>query len=215
MITMSKYQMGQSPKRQGLYDPQFEHDACGVGMVCNLKGVKSHDVVSKALQILANLSHRGACGCDETTGDGAGILMQLPDKFLRKVAGDLKITLSSRTMVYKGLMLADQIEPFLPDLTDPDLQSGLALVHQRYSTNTFPTWDLAHPFRFLCHNGEINTVRGNVNWMNAREALFKSRCSVTICTRCLPIHARRQRLRHRSTTWWSCSTTPAAPCPTR
>jgi glutamate synthase domain-containing protein 2/glutamate synthase domain-containing protein 1/glutamate synthase domain-containing protein 3 len=284
MITMSKYQMGQSPKRQGLYDPQFEHDACGVGMVCNLKGVKSHDVVSKALQILANLSHRGACGCDETTGDGAGILMQLPDKFLRKVAGDLKIklpeetayasgliflprdpaeraycmdlfervireegqeflgwrnvpqhnevlgdlaravepdihqlfvgrgkgikdqahferklfvlrkvmekairestlkeknffyvpTLSSRTMVYKGLMLADQIEPFLPDLTDPDLQSAMALVHQRYSTNTFPTWELAHPFRFICHNGEINTLRGNVNWITARQRLFHS-----------------------------------------
>ncbi len=281
---MSNQQVGQPPARQGLYDPQFEHDACGVGMVCNLKGVKSHDVVSKALQILANLSHRGACGCDETTGDGAGILMQLPDKFLRKVAGDLKIklpeetayasglvflprdpaerkhcmdlfervireegqeflgwrnvpqhnevlgdlaravepdihqlfvgrgkgikdqahferklyvlrkvmekairesglkeknffyvpTLSSRTMVYKGLMLADQIEPFLPDLTDPDLQSAMALVHQRYSTNTFPTWELAHPFRFICHNGEINTLRGNVNWITARQRLFHS-----------------------------------------
>ena len=281
---MSKNQQGQPPARQGLYDPQFEHDACGVGMVCNLKGVKSHDVVSKALQILANLSHRGACGCDETTGDGAGILMQLPDRFLRKIASDLKIklpeetayasglvflprdpterkycmdlfervireegqeflgwrnvpqhnevlgdlaravepdihqlfvgrgkgikdqahferklyvlrkvmekairesalkeknffyvpTLSSRTMVYKGLMLADQIEPFLPDLTDPDLQSAMALVHQRYSTNTFPTWELAHPFRFICHNGEINTLRGNVNWITARQRLFHS-----------------------------------------
>ncbi len=272
------------PERQGLYDPQFEHDACGVGMVCNLKGVKSHDVVHKALQILVNLSHRGACGCDETTGDGAGILFQMPDQFLRKVTGDLRIrlpeetayacglvflprdpaeraycmdlfervireegqaflgwrkvpqhnevlgqlaravepdiyqlfvgrgkgikdqahferklyvlrkvmekairesrlkekrffyvpSLSSRTMVYKGLMLADQIEPFLPDLTDPDLQSAMALVHQRYSTNTFPTWDLAHPFRFICHNGEINTLRGNVNWITARQRLFHS-----------------------------------------
>jgi len=275
---------GSLPAQEGLYDPRNEHDACGVGMVCNLKGVKSHDVVSKALQILANLSHRGACGCDETTGDGAGILFQMPDKFLRKISGDLRIklpeetayasglvflprdrderafcmdlfervireegqeflgwrnvpqhnevlgeiarsvepdihqlfvgrgvgikdqahferklyvlrkvmekavresglkeknffyvpSLSSRTIVYKGLMLAEQIEPFLPDLTDPDLQSAMALVHQRYSTNTFPTWELAHPFRFICHNGEINTLRGNVNWITARQRLFHS-----------------------------------------
>ena len=101
---MSKNQQGQPPARQGLYDPQFEHDACGVGMVCNLKGVKSHDVVSKALQILANLSHRGACGCDETTGDGAGILMQLPDRFLRKIASDLKIKLPEETAYASGLV---------------------------------------------------------------------------------------------------------------
>jgi glutamate synthase domain-containing protein 2/glutamate synthase domain-containing protein 1/glutamate synthase domain-containing protein 3 len=274
-------QRGRVPARQGLYDPAFEHDACGVGMICNLKGVKSHEIVHKALQILVNLSHRGACGCDEKTGDGAGILMQVPDKFLRKTAGfnlppvteyatglvflprneaerkhcmDLfervikeegqqflgwrnvpqhnevlgdiarnvepdihqifvgrgkgikdqahferklyvirKVmestvrastlrekayfyvpSLSSRTLVYKGLMLADQIEPFLPDLTDPDLESAMALVHQRYSTNTFPTWDLAQPFRYLCHNGEINTLRGNVNWLTARQTLFES-----------------------------------------
>jgi glutamate synthase (NADPH/NADH) large chain len=272
------------PGPQGLYDPAYEHDACGVGFICNLKGEKSHDVVHRALQILVNLSHRGACGCDETTGDGAGILMQMPDRFLRKKCGELDIrlpdeqeyatglvflprnrkernycvdrfeaviraegqeflgwrgvpvqnyvlgeiarkvepviyqvfigrgrgiadvkhferklyvirkimertiresklkekpyfyvpSLSPRTLVYKGLLLADQIEPFFPDLADPDMVSALALVHQRYSTNTFPTWDLAQPFRFLCHNGEINTLRGNVNWMNAREYLFKS-----------------------------------------
>jgi glutamate synthase domain-containing protein 2/glutamate synthase domain-containing protein 1/glutamate synthase domain-containing protein 3 len=272
------------PEAQGLYDPAYEHDACGVGMVCNLRGAKSHAVIHKALQILVNLSHRGACGCDETTGDGAGILFQMPDKFLRKMAGGLGIrlpeetayaaglvflprdasertycmdlfaevvrdegqellgwrnvpqhnevlgdlaravepdihqvfigrgkgikdqahferklyvlrkvlekkiresglkekrffyvpSLSSRTIVYKGLMLADQIEPFLPDLTDPDLESAMALVHQRYSTNTFPTWDLAHPFRFICHNGEINTLRGNVNWLTARQRVFHS-----------------------------------------
>ncbi len=272
------------PDAQGLYEPGFEHDACGVGMVCNLKGLKSHDVIQRALQILTNLSHRGACGCDETTGDGAGILMQLPHKFLRKVASGLDLhlpeetayatglvflprnaaerercmelferviraegqtflgwrnvpqrsevlgdiarraepvirqvfigrgaglkdqahferkllvirkvmektvressllekrlfyvpTLSSRTMVYKGLLLAEQIQPYLPDLTDPDMESAMALVHQRYSTNTFPTWDLAHPFRLLCHNGEINTLRGNVNWLTARERVFHS-----------------------------------------
>ena len=267
-----------------LYEPAFEHDSCGVGLVCHLRGEASHDVVHKALEILVNLSHRGACGCDEKTGDGAGILLQMPDRFLRKaVAGiSLKLpppgeyaaglvflprrredreramdwfeaalkengleplgwrevptdnrvlgrialavepvlrqifvgrgpgiadtetferrlyiarkvieravresdlaerrffyvcSLSSRTLVYKGLMLADQIETFLPDLRDPDFASGMAIVHQRYSTNTFPTWDLAQPFRYLCHNGEINTLRGNVNWMRAREAVFAS-----------------------------------------
>ena len=272
------------PDPQGLYQPVYEHDACGVGMICNLRGVKSHDVVHRALEILVNLSHRGACGCDEKTGDGAGILMQLPHAFLKnkcgemglrlpdegeygaglvflprdpaqmkhcidlfervikeegqvllgwrpvpvnnEVIGDLArqvepviyqvfvgrgpgmkdrrdferklyiirkvmersiresmlserkyfyiLSLSCNTMVYKGLLLADQIEPFFPDLKDPSMVSGLALVHQRYSTNTFPTWDLAQPFRYLCHNGEINTLRGNMNWMNTRQYLFES-----------------------------------------
>jgi glutamate synthase domain-containing protein 2/glutamate synthase domain-containing protein 1/glutamate synthase domain-containing protein 3 len=272
------------PEAQGLYHPGFEHDACGVGMICNLKGTPSHSIIESALHILDNLSHRGACGCDEKTGDGAGILMQTPHAFLTKVAGgegirlgdagdyaaalvflprtaaerayckeqveaivkaegqvflgwrqvpvhneylgdiarevepkiemmfvgrgpalldaahfDRKLyvirklveraireskleeknyfyisSLSTRTLVYKGLLLADQIKPFFPDLTDPDMVSGLALVHQRYSTNTFPTWDLAQPFRFLCHNGEINTVRGNTYWMDARQYKFKS-----------------------------------------
>ncbi|HPF99474.1 MAG TPA: glutamate synthase large subunit [Kiritimatiellia bacterium] len=273
-----------APSAQGLYHPAFEHDACGVGFVCNLKGAPSHDVIHKALEILVNLSHRGACGCDEKTGDGAGILMQLPHRFLVEKAGEagLKLpgekeygaglvflprdakerefciktfedvvrsegqqvigwrnvpvhnevlgdiarkvepfiaqvfiaagkgitdaqhferklfvirkvlertiresnlrekkyfyipSLSCNTMIYKGLLLADQIEPFFPDLADPSMSSALALVHQRYSTNTFPTWDLAQPFRFLCHNGEINTVRGNMNWMNTRQHLFES-----------------------------------------
>ncbi|TAN36201.1 MAG: glutamate synthase large subunit [Verrucomicrobia bacterium] len=272
---------GPHAQPQGLYSPLMERDACGVGMICNLKGSPSHEVVHNALQILVNLAHRGASGSDEKTGDGAGILMQLPDAFLRKIAGvklpepkayaaglvflprdarqratviewfeaviqregqealgwrDVPVrnevigelarqvepfirqifigrgqgvadqaaferkllvirksierevrasdlperkyfhipSLSSRTLVYKGLLQADQIEPFFPDLTDNDMVSGLALVHQRYSTNTFPTWDLAQPFRFLCHNGEINTLRGNVNWMNARQSLFRS-----------------------------------------
>jgi len=271
-------------KTRGLYDPRFEHDACGVGMVCHMKGVKSHRIIADGLQILVNLTHRGACGCDETTGDGAGILMQMPHSFLQKVGAEASIklpaekkyacglvflpcdrkqrqicmdhfetvvreegqhflgwrpvpvvsdalgdlarqleptiyqifiergpgiqdsahferklfvirkvieafvreselpeasyfhipSLSSQTLVYKGMLLADQITAFFTDLTDPDMVSALALVHQRYSTNTFPTWDLAHPFRFLCHNGEINTLRGNVNWMNARQYLFRS-----------------------------------------
>jgi glutamate synthase (NADPH/NADH) large chain len=270
--------------RAGLYCPEFEHDACGVGMICDLENRRRHALIQDALKILVNLTHRGACGCDETTGDGAGILIQKPHAFLEKVAdateirlpaetdyaaglvflptdkqqreavkaavtaaakekglnflgwrvvpvdpaapGDLArrvmpairmafvgnggprgdvldferrlflmrkaaenrvrrmnaiegslfhiASLSSRTMVYKGMLLADQIAAFYPDLSDPAMASALALVHQRYSTNTFPSWDLAQPFRYLCHNGEINTVRGNVNWMRAREPLFQN-----------------------------------------
>jgi glutamate synthase (NADPH) large chain len=285
------------PGPQGLYHPRHERDACGVGFVCNLKGVKSHDVIHKALQILVNLSHRGACGCDEKTGDGAGILMQMPHDFLVGKCGeagvklpdvqeygaglvflprnsescrrcvnlfedvirqegqtvlgwrDLSVhnevigalarkaepvmrqifigrgkgvqedkdferklfvirkvmqkavrdsdmaekkffhvpSLSCRTLIYKGLLVADQIEAFYPDLADPSMTSGLALVHQRYSTNTFPTWNLAQPFRFLCHNGEINTLRGNINWMRAREGLFKTDLFGADISRLFPI----------------------------
>ncbi len=272
------------PPAQGLYDPRFEHDACGVGFVCRMRGEPSHAIVADGLRILRNLTHRGATGSDARTGDGAGILMQLPDAFLRAAAdaegirlpepgaygaglvflppdpaqraeveatiarviraegqsllgwrdvpvrpeclGDIAReaapcirqvfvgraagpddaatferrlfvvrktlervvresglaqrgffyipSLSARTLIYKGLLLAEQIEDFFPDLADERMVSRLALVHQRYSTNTFPTWDLAQPFRFLCHNGEINTLRGNVNMMRAREGLFAS-----------------------------------------
>ncbi len=271
------------PDAQGLYDPAHEHDACGVGFVVNVHGRRSHDIVRSGLQILVNLAHRGACGCDPLTGDGAGILVQIPHDFFVAKAGELGIelpapgeygigmvflprqeeerrfceerlesiiaeegqvflgwrdvpldndvigplarevepvirqvfvargestaadmlewklyvirkrleleiaastleqrkycyvpTLSSRVIVYKGLMLADQVEKFYADLADERFVSALALVHQRYSTNTFPTWDLAHPFRFLAHNGEINTLRGNINWMRARESMFAS-----------------------------------------
>jgi len=271
------------PPRQGLYDPSFEHDACGVGFVANIRGEKSHDVVRRGVQVLVNLTHRGATGSDPDTGDGAGLLLQMPDAFLRKEARRLGFglpspgayasgliflardaeerrfqveaveravaahgqrvlgwrnvpvdptrigwiarealpeiqqifvgaeegldqdeferrlyvlrrvaenmvrarggaqasafhvpSLSSRTFVYKGLLLAHQIEGFYPDLTDSTLDSALALVHQRYSTNTFPTWDLAQPFRYVAHNGEINTLRGNVNWMHAREGTLQS-----------------------------------------
>ncbi len=271
------------PQRQGLYDPAQEHDACGVGFVVNMHGHKSHEIVRLGLEILVNLTHRGACGCDPLTGDGAGILLQMPDLFFRGIAPELGIqlpaagdygvgtvflprdpvqreecvkrfnqfavaegqtvlgwrevpvdnrdigrtarevepvirqvvigrgkntpadlfewklyvirkqveravreshlaqkkfffvpSLSSRVIVYKGLLLAYQVERFYQDLADPRFQSALALVHQRYSTNTFPTWDLAHPFRYMAHNGEINTLRGNVNWMHARESMLAS-----------------------------------------
>jgi glutamate synthase (NADPH/NADH) large chain len=273
----------QRPGNNGLYHPAFEHDACGAGMICDLNNRPTHTLVQDALQILVNLTHRGACGCDETTGDGAGILVQKPHRFLEKAAREANIqlpvetdyaaglvflptdrdlrraaqstladaahqkglvflgwrkvpvnpeaagdlarrvmpdirmlfvgkadtredataferrlylmrkraerrvhrpldpkdglfhvaSLSSRTLVYKGMLLADQMTAFYTDLCDPDLASALALVHQRYSTNTFPSWDLAQPFRYLCHNGEINTVRGNINWMRSREPLFR------------------------------------------
>ncbi len=257
---------------QGLYDPAYEHDACGVAFVATLTGEPSRDIVHKGLTALRNLDHRGAVGAEENTGDGAGILMQVPDRFLRGVADfdlpaageyavgmaflpeaddeahtarvaveriaaeeDLLVlgwrevpvepsllgsmarsvmprfellfvrserdhrtgleldrlafclrkraerelgvyfpSLSSRTLVYKGMLTTEQLDAFFPDLLDERMESALAVVHSRFSTNTFPSWPLAHPFRFIAHNGEINTARGNRNWMRAREALLES-----------------------------------------
>ncbi|MFA5370667.1 MAG: glutamate synthase-related protein [Sideroxydans sp.] len=273
------------PVRQGLYDPRHEHDACGVGFVAHIKGQTSHTRVSQGLQILENLTHRGAVGADPLAGDGAGILLQIPDQFLRDEMGwgniqlppsgeygvgmlflprdadaraacekiladkikaegqtllawrDVPVdnstlgesvkavepvmrqvfigrgkktpdqdaferklfvirktaehaigklskslgkgfyvpSLSSRTIVYKGMLLADQVGKYFRDLQDERVVSAFALVHQRFSTNTFPTWNLAHPFRMIAHNGEINTLRGNVNWMAARHAVMSSK----------------------------------------
>jgi glutamate synthase (NADPH/NADH) large chain len=253
----------------GLYAPRHEHDACGVGLVADLTGQPGHDTVSRALTVLRNLDHRGAKGADPDTGDGAGILTQIPDAFFRAVADfslppaghyaaglaflapdaavrqiarieelarnegmhvlgwrdvphdpagcgpgaratlprlvqlfvssasgehgrDLDIrafclrkrieheaglylaSLSSATIVYKGMLTALQLERFYADLTDPRFTSALALAHSRFSTNTFPSWPLAHPFRFIAHNGEINTIRGNRNWLRAREAMLQT-----------------------------------------
>jgi glutamate synthase (ferredoxin) len=274
-----------APLKQGLYDPQFEHDACGLGFVVNMKGRKSHQMVSDALKILVNLDHRGACGCEANTGDGAGILIQVPHDFfvteaarlgfqlpavgqygvgqvflpknptereaiknelakiiaaegqtllgwrevpvnnsslgktaveaepfmaqvfvgrnaalkdeaaferklyvIRKVAEQTirygnKIpggkwfyvsSLSARTLTYKGMLMSEQVEKYYDDLRNPAVVTAIALVHSRFSTNTFPSWDRAHPNRYIAHNGEINTLRGNVNWMKARQALFTS-----------------------------------------
>src|SRR3984885_1944299 len=257
---------GERMAAAGLYDPSFEHDACGVGFVADLSGRGGHDVVARALRVLCHLEHRGAQGGDPGTGDGAGILTQLPDDFFRAVCGfalpgpgsyaaglafisaertvvsatierlaaaegltvlgwrvvpydvdacgagaqavlpelvqlfvagangesgpDLErmafclrkraeheggvyfASLSARTIVYKGILSAVQLEPFFPDLSDPRYGSTLALVHSRFSTNTFPSWPLTHPYRYVAHNGEINTVRGNRNWMRAREAML-------------------------------------------
>ncbi|CAB4696772.1 MAG: glutamate synthase large subunit [Actinobacteria bacterium] len=263
------------PPPQGLYDPGHEHDACGVAFVATLTGVASHDIVAKALTALRNLEHRGAAGAEPNSGDGAGILMQVPDAFLRAVTAEIGIelpqqysyavgtaflqgddsevaasvarieelaaeeglavvgwrdvptdpsilgatalgvmptfrqlfvagahqrvtgmslermafclrkraeretgvyfpSLSSRTMAYKGMLTTDQLDHFFPDLVDERVASALAVVHSRFSTNTFPSWPLSHPFRFIAHNGEINTVMGNRNWMRAREALLAS-----------------------------------------
>jgi glutamate synthase (NADPH/NADH) large chain len=255
----------------GLYDSRYEHDACGVGFVADLTARGGHDVVASALRVLCNLEHRGAAGADPDTGDGAGILTQLPDEFFREVTGfalpdpggyavglaflpidpsersrafaqiadlaedegltvlgwrDVPVkeaacgagarevlphlaqlfvsgaagetglvldrmafclrkraeheadvyfaSLSSRTIVYKGMLSAPQVEPFFPDLSDARYSSNLALVHSRFSTNTFPSWPRSHPYRYVAHNGEINTVRGNRNWMAAREAMLSS-----------------------------------------
>ncbi|MFE9254576.1 glutamate synthase large subunit [Streptomyces sp. NPDC006879] len=256
------------PAQQGMYDPRNEHDACGVGFVATLTGEASHTLVEQALTVLRNLEHRGATGSEPDSGDGAGILSQVPDAFLREVAGfdlpeagcyavgiaflpaedsapsvaqieaiaaeeglevlgwrEVPITpellgngarvtmpafaqlfvgdgassgialdrkafvlrkraereagvyfpsLSSRTIVYKGMLTTGQLEPFFPDLSDRRFASAIALVHSRFSTNTFPSWPLAHPYRFVAHNGEINTVKGNRNWMRARESQLAS-----------------------------------------
>jgi glutamate synthase domain-containing protein 2/glutamate synthase domain-containing protein 1/glutamate synthase domain-containing protein 3 len=278
-----------APQAQGLYDPKHEHDACGVGFIADLKNRQSHSLVLKALEILRNLEHRGACGCEVNTGDGAGILLQMPHKFIAKAAAAAGIklpapgqygvgmvylprdagdrsrceylfervvrdegqtvlgwrdvptnnspigptaiaseplvrqifigkvsglpldrpddplgferklyvirklienevrrsnipqrdmfyvsSLSQKTIVYKGMLNADQVLPYYPDLQDPDTETALALVHSRFSTNTFPSWHRSHPYRYIAHNGEINTLRGNVNWMHARESLLAS-----------------------------------------
>ncbi len=256
-----------TPEAFGLFDPSRDRDACGLAMVATLRGTAGHDIVRTALDALTNLEHRGAVGSDAGTGDGAGILTQIPHKFLKRVLdfelpeagsfatglvfveegeldrfkvsfaalateedlqvlgwrevpvdpsvlGDLareampKIvqvfvtgaqrelaleravfrlrkrseqslgayhpSLSSKTIVYKGMVATLQLEPFYPDLSDEDFTSTLALVHSRFSTNTFPSWPLAHPFRMIAHNGEINTVKGNRNWMAARSSQLQS-----------------------------------------
>ena len=276
---------GTLPPRQGLYDPRNEHDACGVGFIANVTGQQSHEIIRQGLKILENLTHRGAVGADPCAGDGAGMLIQIPDTFLRETCASLDIdlppggdygvgmiflprqadtltacvkitnniienegqkllgwrdvptnnssvgqsvkdvepairqvfigrgedceagdaferklfvirklaensiresalegrqcfyipSLSSRTLVYKGMLLANQVDFYYPDLRDTRMVTALALVHQRFSTNTFPSWDLAHPFRMIAHNGEINTLRGNINWMAARRESMASK----------------------------------------
>ena len=276
----------QFPAATGLYDPEHEHDSCGVGFVAHIKGKASHQIVLDAERILRHMTHRGACGCEENTGDGAGVLVAVPDKFLRKAAkqeldidlppagqfgcglmflpqdaearADFKsifeslvadqgqkflgwrdvpqdpkkanigpsaaaaepymempfiaaadgldqealerqlfvirkmashkiresdhpralefytCTLSTKVIVYKGMLTPAQMLDYFPDLADEDFESHLAMVHSRFSTNTFPSWDRAQPLRFMAHNGEINTVKGNSNWMNARQGAMSS-----------------------------------------
>ena len=284
------------PTKQGLYDPRFEHDSCGVGFVVDVKGRRSRLIVEQAIQVLLNLEHRGACGSEKNTGDGAGILLQIPHVFFTRecekrkfklpraggyavgmvflprdsasrrecerlferivkeegqrvlgwrtvptndaeigptartsrpvirqifIARDENIadaldferklyiirkrvsqgakrgiherrmfyvpSLSSRTIVYKGMLTPGQLTAFYPDLDDPSVESALALVHSRFSTNTFPSWARAHPYRYIAHNGEINTLRGNINWTFARESKFKSRAFGSDLHKVLPV----------------------------
>jgi len=272
------------PAKQGLYDPQYEHDACGFGFVVDVQGRKSNKILRNAIEVLKNLDHRGACGCEVNTGDGAGVLMQMPHAFLKEAAKQAHISLpeageyacglifmprnatqrrrieeifarvvqsegqiylggrtvptdnsmlgetarvsepfmrqvfvqrgpdtadadeferklyvirkrayneirvstiggaeywyvaslSHKTLVYKGMLLTMQLDQYFPDLRNPLIETSIALVHSRFSTNTFPSWDRAHPYRYIAHNGEINTLRGNINWMRAREAQLES-----------------------------------------
>ncbi len=270
---------------QGLYDPWYEHDSCGVGFVVNVKAKKSHTIVKQALNVLLNLRHRGACGCEANTGDGAGILLQIPHAYFKQICAKGKIflpgpkeygvamlyispkdaerkeaekifetvvkeegqtflgwrtvrtvdgslgptskaseplvrqayigrssklkndddferklyvirklaenkirysgkvkggayfyiaSISYKTVIYKGMLMSEQVELFFPELADPAVESALALVHSRFSTNTFPSWNRAHPYRYIAHNGEINTLRGNINWMHARQSMCAS-----------------------------------------
>ena len=284
------------PEKQGLYDPRFEHDACGVGLVAHTKGIKSHDIVTKGLDVLINLGHRGAAGADPETGDGAGILMQLPHEFfvnetsnigidlpefgeygvgvvflpenlaerslcesaiesvvkdegqsflgwrdvpvnpenigslaarvqptirqffvrynelpegydfntklfvirrqIEKTVNALSLdngddfyvcSLSSNCIVYKGLILAHQLEPFYLDLSNESMATSFAMVHSRFSTNTLGSWKLAHPYRHAIHNGEINTLQGNVNWMVAREPMLSSKVMGEDVNKLLPL----------------------------
>ena len=286
------------PQKQGLYDPQFEHDACGVGMVVNIDGRKSNEIIRQALTVLSNLTHRGARGSETNTGDGAGILMQIPHAFLKRkaerhgftlpepgqygvgmvflpqdvnhrraieiqfekvvasegqrvlgwrtvkvnnsaigntakraepkmrmifiarnpdifddMAFERKLyiirkraeneiryggifeggeffyiaSLSHRTLIYKGMLVSDQLAGYFLDLAEPDLETALALVHSRFSTNTFPNWERAHPYRYIIHNGEINTLRGNVNWLRAQENMFESELFGSDIKKILPI----------------------------
>ena len=285
-----------TPHKQGLYDPRYEHDACGLGFVVNVKGQKSHHIVAQAIQVLLNLEHRGACGSEKDTGDGAGLLIQIPNEFFRNECERLEIglpqpgfygvgmvflptdpegrlqceelfekiaaeegqrvlgwrtvpvddstigptakasapvvrqvfiarnaklsneldferklyvirkrvskgakrgiherrmfyvsSLSARTIVYKGMLTARQLAAFYPDISNASVESSLALVHSRFSTNTFPSWARAHPYRYIAHNGEINTLRGNINWMHARESKFKSRLFGSDLPKVLPV----------------------------
>ncbi len=295
--TMKKDKLGSTRIVSGMYDPSMEHDACGMGFVADIKGRKSRSIIDKGLQMLKNLEHRGAVGADPATGDGAGVLIQMPHDFMKKVAKQAGIKLppegrygvgmmflpqnailrksveniiekividenqdflgwrsvpvdpsvpgtgsratqpyikqcfigandkiktqdeferklylirriidhrvrqelkcdrskyyvpsfSSKVLIYKGMLLADQMTPYYSDLLDADMKSAMAMIHMRFSTNTFPTWDLAHPFRMIAHNGEINTLRGNKNWMAAREAVMESPYYGKDLRRMLPI----------------------------
>ena len=301
------------PPAQGLYDPATERDACGIGFVASIRGEKTHTIVEQGIQILINLTHRGACGCDPETGDGAGVSIQIPHKFFSRECSALGIelpapgeyavgmtflpvektprlncegvleriiqeegltvlgwrdtpvngeaigrvarvsqpyiqqifvarpaemdedsferklyvvrkraeneiaasdiedkeffyipSLSARTIVYKGLLLAPQIANFYRELSDPDVTSALCLVHQRFSTNTFPSWKLAHPYRYVAHNGEINTLKGTLHGCMRASRSWRRRCSATTSRSCSRSLNQVEAIRPVSTMQWKC-----------
>jgi glutamate synthase (NADPH/NADH) large chain len=308
---------GGKPKKHGLYDPANEKDSCGVGFIAHIKGVRSHSIVRDAAIALEHMDHRGACGCEANTGDGAGILTAIPDELMRSEAKrlfnaelpeigryavaqvflprdekdrefckqslqksvekqgqrfigwrpvptdarkadfgktaaagepvieqmlvaaadnldrtafcrhlyvirkrtfhelkkhDLKqrhmyyvASFSSRIIIYKGQLTSKQVVPYFPDLADPRYTSHLAMVHSRFSTNTFPSWERAQPMRFMSHNGEINTLRGNINWISAREGMLQSEL----------FGDDLKATRGSSTMSWNCCSSAAARCPKR
>ena len=313
------------PTSVGLYNPVYEHDACGVAMVVDMHGRRSRDIVDKAITALLNLEHRGAAGAEQNSGDGAGIMIQVPDKFLRAVckeqagfelpeegsyatgiaflpqssrdsvlaaeavekiveaegltvlgwrevpidesslgalardamptfrqlfiggASGLELerrafvirkraehelgtkgpgqdgpgretvyfpSLSGKTLIYKGMLTTPQLKAFYVDLQDDRMESALGIVHSRFSTNTFPSWPLAHPFRRIAHNGEINTVTGNENWMRAREALIDTDVFGTDVEKIFPVCTPAPRTAPGSTRCSSCCTSVAAACRT-
>src|SRR5207245_2229904 len=189
------------PPAQGLYDPALEHDSSSFGFVVDIKGRPSHDIVVKALGVLCNLEHRGATGAEKETGDGAGILLQTPHAFLAAECAKLGLTLPDpgrygvgmvflppsehgREAIYRlfdetirneRTLHAGHLRRLYLDLQDPAVSSAIVMVHSRFSTNTFPSWGRAHPYRYISHNGEINTLRGNINWMHARQSMMRSK----------------------------------------
>jgi glutamate synthase domain-containing protein 1 len=191
IVAGARHQVKDVPTAEafGLYDPAVGKGSCGVSFIAYIKGRKSHRIVQDGLQILLNLEHRGAVDADPRAGDGAGILVQTPHRFFKRKASELGIALAEPGAYAVGYVFMPHNPQWrrVIELHEDDFESALALVHQRSSTNTFPSWSLAHPYRMICHNGEINTLRGNLNWMAARQASVSSELFGSDITKLWPI----------------------------